>query len=52
MTGMSTRRAIIDPLGTHNSTIRLKAKNVSASENSSFSGPRICTYNGFILRSF
>ena len=30
LTGISTRRAIIDPADTHLATIRLKAKNVSA----------------------
>ena len=52
MTGMSTRRAVYDQSDTVLATIRLKANNVSASKYASFSGPRICTYSGFILRSF
>ena len=34
MTGMSTRRRVYDRWDTRNTTIRLKAKNVSAVKNS------------------
>ena len=41
MTGMSTRRALIDPRDSENGTIRLKARNMSAQVTASVPGPRI-----------
>ena len=52
MTGISTRRALYGHMYTVLGTIRLKARKVSALRNTSISGPRICPYLGFILRSF
>ena len=52
LTGISTRRALYGRLYTDISTIRLKAKNVSASKYDLILGPEMCTLFRFILRSF
>ena len=49
---MSRRHEVYEGLDVLNPTIRLKAKNVSASILTSFWDPEICRKRDIILRSF
>ena len=49
---MSRRRAVYDPSGTQNSTIRLKARNMSALESAQFQDPGYAGIPVFFLGLF